>query len=487
MAKSRKTIELTPVADTDMIETPETEVVGNFDLVEYVSRSGLPEKAAQSIIEKFSGLAKTLDEMNKRADQLVITSEEDVEKMAQAKEAKKIVASLRIDVEKTRKQITADPWNEFTLINSVAKVMTAMIAPIEQKLEDKANYAKKLQLERMEKLRAERSELCKDLWEYIPVNKDLGAMGDQEFKLMLAGANSMRNDALKALEEEEAAKQAVIEKAAKEKKLHDDRRELILDFWVFASDKVKNTNLGSISEEEFAVILEGLYEAKKAKDEADAKALEEKNAEIARLEKADAVRSRLEYVWPYLSDKKHNLELDKLTEEEIATLLAEGLDIKQKEDLLELRTRELLVYELAIDPKDPRYKPVGELFLKWRPVIDTLSEEKYEEVKASLKSLTNKITAEIEAEEEEAIKARLEKEAEEKKEKEKLEKEAAEAEAKKRELNAPDKEKLLKLAKTLQELEMPVLQAQDGQAILNGVTTLIGKVVGYIKEKSDLL
>lgn len=94
---------------------------------------------------------------------------------------------------------------------------------------------------------------------------------------------------------------------------------------------------------------------------------------------------------------------------------------------------------------------------------------------------------------EEALRAEQEKlkaELAEKEEKEKADREAKEAEenariaAEKKAQRAPDKEKLLALAKSFEQVEFPALSTPEAAQILANITELRGKLVSYITEKA---
>lgn len=52
---------------------------------------------------------------------------------------------------------------------------------------------------------------------------------------------------------------------------------------------------------------------------------------------------------------------------------------------------------------------------------------------------------------------------------------------------APDKEKLLNLAQTFEEVELPEMKSGEGKAIQININILKGKLVNYIREKANLL
>jgi hypothetical protein len=82
--------------------------------------------------------------------------------------------------------------------------------------------------------------------------------------------------------------------------------------------------------------------------------------------------------------------------------------------------------------------------------------------------------------EKDKLKAELKAEAD-RKENERKAKEAAEKKAK----NAPDKEKLLEIARNIDNIAIPEIKSEDAQKILSDVKTLLSKVSVFIREKSS--
>lgn len=100
-----------------------------------------------------------------------------------------------------------------------------------------------------------------------------------------------------------------------------------------------------------------------------------------------------------------------------------------------------------------------------------------EKAKAEKDKLESEIRAKAEAEE------NARKESEAKAIEDQKAKEAAEKKAK----NAPDKTKLIELAEQIDSLNIPEIKCEEAKKILNDVKTLLSKVSGFIREKSNTL
>jgi len=119
------------------------------------------------------------------------------------------------------------------------------------------------------------------------------------------------------------------------------------------------------------------------------------------------------------------------------------------------------------------------------------AEAEAQRIKAEAELLAQRIEAEriakIEAEKQSAIQAELRAKAEaEAKERAKVEAELrAKAEAEAKAANAPDKEKLMKLASLILSVELPNVTSEEAKAIVNDVKNLLSKVNAHIIAKSN--
>lgn len=117
-----------------------------------------------------------------------------------------------------------------------------------------------------------------------------------------------------------------------------------------------------------------------------------------------------------------------------------------------------------------------------RKKIEEAAKKEREEAERKLKAEQEK--ARIDAEKAKAEKDKLEAELKaeaDRKENERKAKEVAEKKAK----NAPDKEKLLEIARNIDNIAIPEIKSEEAQKILADVKTLLSKVSIFIREKSS--
>lgn len=110
------------------------------DLVKIVQQSGLESVEQTSIMERFGDYEAVAKEWEAKAKAIVVTSASQTTEMAMAKEARKKFSQMRIDIEKARKAMKEQSLRKGQAIDSVAKFLVSLIAPIEEYLKSQEDY-----------------------------------------------------------------------------------------------------------------------------------------------------------------------------------------------------------------------------------------------------------------------------------------------------------------------------------------------------------
>jgi len=192
-------------------ENDGTEIVPNAELQLIIKANALPDDLGNVIQEKFSGAFAQLDEWKTKADALVITSEDQVQEIALANDGRKTLMKIRTTLEKTRVELKAPYLNMGRAIDAVCKSLTERIAPIEEDLKTKAEYAVNLAAERKARLVAERRAALIE----VGHSGDMPALGEMEestFQMLLEGAKAQAQR-VKEQQEREAAELAAAQEA----------------------------------------------------------------------------------------------------------------------------------------------------------------------------------------------------------------------------------------------------------------------------------
>jgi hypothetical protein len=93
-------------------------------------------------LAKFNFTNTAIEEISTKANSLVILGVNDKAGFDAVEELRKDVKSKRVDVEKKRKLLNEDALEWQRAVNAEAKRITALLEPIEEKLEEKSNWVK---------------------------------------------------------------------------------------------------------------------------------------------------------------------------------------------------------------------------------------------------------------------------------------------------------------------------------------------------------
>lgn len=232
----------------------------NLELV--IKDSGLQQHdKIQMLLSQFGQDFQEAKEKANEAKNIVVTSIDQKQEMANAKKKRLELRDIRIRVEDTRKELKEDSLREGRAIDGVANLIKALIIPVEEHLEKQEKFAEVLEEKRLSDLVAERIE---ELSPFVPDVSvyNFRYMSDETYSALLENSK-------KAAEAEKiAAKKAEEDRIAKEKQEKEDQ------------EKIRLENL-KLKEEKEAL-------EKKIKDENDAKEKAEAEAEAARKKKLAA-------------------------------------------------------------------------------------------------------------------------------------------------------------------------------------------------------
>lgn len=232
-----------------------------------VNESGLDKTKAQVLLEKFSNYFDIASDWESKAKMLIITDISQVAEMKMADEGRKFLKAKRIDIEKTRKVLKENALREGQTIDSIARILTNLITPIEIDLEQKAKYREIKEAEAKEAKKQERIKMVEPFGELHDFYM-IGEMSDEGFKNYYEG---MKLNYEKRIAEEKAAEEKRLAEIEAEKK----RQEAI---------KAENERLRKEAEEK-----EKQLKAEREKAEA-----ERKKKEIEYQKKLDSERKERE-------------------------------------------------------------------------------------------------------------------------------------------------------------------------------------------------
>lgn len=237
--------------------------------------SGLPREVVLSIDSKFKEYEDIANEWNKKAYEIEVTDESQVELMQQAREGRLLLKAKRVEIEKTRKRLKEQSLLEGRFIDSLAKRLFAIIEPAEEHLELQEKYAEIKEQLRKSKLKAERLELLDPYLHFLDLSQfDLSTMSDVAFKTIFNGAKVSLENFEKAqerirLEQEEKDRITI---------LYSHRKMKVAPYSFFINDEQDFLHLDT-TEEQFQEIFDRLVDRKK-KDDEQKEFLAKQNADL---------------------------------------------------------------------------------------------------------------------------------------------------------------------------------------------------------------
>ncbi len=238
-------------------------------LVQIVNQSGLDTTKAQVLLANFSNYFEIAADWERKAQAITVTSEDQIAEMKMAGEGRKFLKAKRVAVEHTRKSLKENALREGQTIDAIAKVLTNLIVPIEDDLEQKEKFVEIQEAKRREARRLEREKELEPLSEFIPFGIDLLNMSDDDYNKLLDGAKL----------QQQAKAQAEADRIKKEKEEAAERERM----------RLENERLRKEAEE---------HERQMAEEREKAEAARKKAEEEARIERerADAERKKIEEV-----------------------------------------------------------------------------------------------------------------------------------------------------------------------------------------------
>ena len=234
------------------------------EIITLVETSGLETKTATTLKERFLPFFEQADEWKTKAEQLVVTDVSQVAEMKLAREARLALKQIRVNADKTRKELKEDSLRYGRAVQGIYNVIEYHILPIEQHLEQQEKFVEIQEANRKAKLKAEREAQLLPFSEFVPFGLDLGGMSDENYVKTLNGAKLQFEQKIEA---ENKAREAELQR----QKAEAEERERI---------RIENEKLreeAAIKEKQLAeerARLQAEIEAK-AKIEAELKAKEE--------------------------------------------------------------------------------------------------------------------------------------------------------------------------------------------------------------------
>lgn len=184
------------------------EAAGSNQLSIVVANSGLEPTKAQVILTKFGDSAEILADWEQRSKAIVVTDASQTGVMQMARAGRLALKAMRVEVERTRKEMKVEIVTQGKAIDGVANFLKGAIEPIEKHLADQEYF-----VERQEEIA---SEARRQLAEEALQEKEAQAAADEAARIVEQEAENER------LKKEQAAADAAHKaELEKERKAND--------------------------------------------------------------------------------------------------------------------------------------------------------------------------------------------------------------------------------------------------------------------------
>lgn len=305
------------------------------ELVKVINESGLDKSKAQVLLENFSNYFEIAADWENKAKMLVVTNEKQTTEMKMAREGRLFLKQKRVDVEKTRKQLKEASLREGQTIDAIAKILTNLIVPIENDLEQKEKFAEIQEAKRKEILKSEREQELAPYSEFVPYGLDLGSMGEDDYLKVVKFAKAQLQEKL------DAEKKIEEERIAKEKADAEERQRMILENERLKKEAEEKERLLEIERKEAAAKLK----AEQERAEKERLAIEEANR-IEREKQEAMLKAEQEKA---RKERELAEESSRKAAEEKAKILAQ-IKAKEEADEKARKEKELLLKQAELAP-----------------------------------------------------------------------------------------------------------------------------------------
>ena len=237
------------------------------------------EDVISTEIKKFNLADVKIAELKEQFKDLEISGVEDKNGYKAVSEAIKIVRTYRTGVEKVRKQIKEDYLKTGRAIDEEAKRLTASLEEIENPLKDKKQEIDdeiQAEKDRQEAEAQAKTDKRVEELEAVGIKFDgrFYSIGE-DISVDIVTIKDFTDEQFAEFKNRVSAVNDKLQEAERIKNIHNERREMLLDFWAYVPEDFKNLNFGEMIEESFKTLLEQAKKGKADFDETQRKQAEE--------------------------------------------------------------------------------------------------------------------------------------------------------------------------------------------------------------------
>lgn len=205
-----------------MTDTPPT-IDADTGAIVLQPAEGLPPQTTTLIADGFGQFYAQANELRAKAAAIVVTSPDDKEQIAAAREHRLALKSIRVAADKTRKTMKEDSLRLGRAIDGAYNILEHAIKPLEQYLEDQEKIAERLEAERIANLRASRLERLREADPDHIHAVDVATYFDDQFEKVVSDVRALREIRIEREQREQA------ERIERERKEAEERERVRLE------------------------------------------------------------------------------------------------------------------------------------------------------------------------------------------------------------------------------------------------------------------
>jgi len=246
---------------------------------------GMKDKDKTALTTAYNPLAEGLTSLLEKAKNVKVATVEDVDAMTEARKIRLDLRSIRVNVEKKRKELKDDVLLQGRAIDGFANIIKAKIIPVEKLLQDQEDFVEREQVRIAQELDNSRAV---EIGAHTDTDYGVGVLGDMSAEVygqLLSGAKIAKAQQVEAERKAESEKAERMEKEAKEKADLIAENKRLADAQKQADKKAKTERDKHDAEKAKAEKLRLETEAKAKKERDDAQALiDAEKAKVAKLQ-----------------------------------------------------------------------------------------------------------------------------------------------------------------------------------------------------------
>ena len=272
--------------------TPEVEIVQTSIIPVKQQQSGVAmlfiperkEKLIQAFIQtevsNYTTSPETCKKLVKESKKLTIKDKNDKEGFEKLQKKYREFVKVRTSTEKERKFIVEPYLKIKEGIDEVGKNdILGILKPEEERMKSQLDQWKKWEEEEAERIEAEaKAKTDKRIEELeavgIKFDGRFYSIGE-DISVDIVTIKDFTDEQFAEFKNRVSAVNDKLQEAERIKNLHNERREMLLDFWAYVPEDFKNLNFGEMFEENFKTLLEQAKQGKADFDEAQKKQAEE--------------------------------------------------------------------------------------------------------------------------------------------------------------------------------------------------------------------